>query len=91
MGGQPNPMRASRMPEPARAGGDDLSRRTHPLAPFLGLVGASLPWLVYDAFVGNPGDFWTWRGLVVIAAVSLGVVLVGISWHFSRGLAEREG
>lgn len=90
MGGQPNPMRASRMPGPAHTD-DDRNRGAHPLAPFLGLVGASFPWLVYDAFVGNPGDFWTWRGFIVLAAVALGVVLVGISWHFSRGLPERDG
>ena len=90
MGGQPDPMRASRMPGPARTD-DDRNRGSHPLAPFLAMVGASLPWLVYDAFIKDPGDFWTFRGVIVLAAVSVGVVLVGLAWHFSRGLSERDG
>jgi hypothetical protein len=52
------------------------------------MVGASLPWLVYDALIKNPGDFWTFRGVIVLAATALGVILVGLAWHYSRGLSE---
>jgi hypothetical protein len=52
------------------------------------MVGASLPWLLYDALIKSPEEFWTYKGLLVLAAVSMGVILVGLSWHFSRGLPD---
>jgi hypothetical protein len=54
------------------------------------MVGASLPWLVYDTLIRNPGEFWTFKGLIVLAAVATGVALVGLSWHWSRGLSDRD-
>jgi hypothetical protein len=54
------------------------------------MVGASLPWLVYDALIKSPGDFWTFRGVMVLAATAAGVILVGVSWYYSRDLSERE-
>jgi hypothetical protein len=53
------------------------------------MVGASLPWLVYDALIKSPEDFWTYRGVLVLAATALGVILVGLAWHYSRGLSDR--
>jgi hypothetical protein len=54
------------------------------------MAGASLPWLVYDAMIRGPGEFWTYRGLIVLAAVAAGVILVGLAWDWSRGLPERD-
>jgi hypothetical protein len=54
-------------------------------------VGASLPWLVYDALIKNPAEFWTVKGWIVVAAVAMGVILFGLSWHFSQGLSDRDG
>ena len=73
---------------------DDRSRQTegrrgkHPLAPFLAMVGASFPWLVYDSLIKSPEEFWTYRGLIVLAAVATGVIPVGLAWHWSRGLPD---
>jgi len=55
------------------------------------MMGASLPWLVYDTLIKSPEEFWTYRGLFVLAAVSMGVILVGLSWHWSRGLSDHDG
>ena len=55
------------------------------------MVGASLPWLVYDALIKSPEEFWTFNGLIVLAAVSTGVILVGLAWHWSRDLPDRDG
>ena len=52
------------------------------------MVGASFPWLVYDSLIKSPEEFWTYRGLIVLAAVAAGVILVGLSWHWSRGLSD---
>jgi hypothetical protein len=91
MAGPEEPIRTSRVPESARKERTDRSRRDHPLAPFLAIVGASLPRLVYDALIKNPAEFWTFKGLIVLAAVAMGVILFGLSWHFSRGLSDRDG
>ncbi len=88
MAGQAKPVRASGISSPARTDGSGRTRGRHPLAPFWAMVGASLPWLVYDALVKSPGDFWTYRGVIVLAAVALGVILVGLAWHYSRGRSE---
>jgi hypothetical protein len=88
MAGQAKPMRASRISSGARTEGSEHERDRHPLSPFWALVGASLPWLVYDALIKNPEDFWTSRGVIVLAAVALGVILVGLAWHYSRGLSD---
>jgi len=90
MAGPEKPIRASRISENARKDRTDRSRRDHPLAPFLAIVGASLPWLVYYALIKNPAEFWTFKGLIVLAAVAMGVILVGLSWHWSRGLSDRD-
>ena len=91
MAGSEEPTRAPRIPECARKERTDRSRRDHPLAPFLAIVGASLPWLVYDALIKNPAEFWTFKGWIVVAAVAMGVILFGLSWHFSQGLSDRDG
>ena len=88
MAGNESRPRASRVPGGGRGDKTDDDHRDHPLAPFLALVGASFPWLVYDVLIRDPRDFWTWKGLIVLAAVAVGVVLLEISWHFSRGLSE---
>jgi hypothetical protein len=85
------PMRQSDIPANARSGETEGRRGDHPLAPFLAIVGASLPWLVYDALIKSPEEFWTVKGWIVLAAVAVGVVLFGLSWHFSRGLPDRDG
>ncbi len=90
MAGQAKPARASGISSRARTDGSERTRGRHPLAPFWAMVGASLPWLVYDALVKSPGDFWTYRGVIVLAAVALGVILLGLSWHWSRGLPDRD-
>jgi hypothetical protein len=54
------------------------------------MVGASLPWLVYDALIKSPEEFWTFNGLIVLAAVAMGVILVGLAWHWSRGLSDQD-
>ena len=91
MAAHKEPLRASRVPGGDRDAKVDPGRRDHPLAPFLAIVGASLPWLVYDALIKNPEEFWTVKGWIVMAAVAVGVVLFGLSWHFSRGLPDRDG
>lgn len=83
--------RAPRTPGRVRDEKRGQGRRDHPLAPFLAIVGASLPWLVYDALIKSPGDFWTVKGFIVLAAVALGVVLLGISWHFTQSPPDRDG
>jgi hypothetical protein len=88
MTGQSKPVRASGISSRARTNGSERERPRHPLAPFWAMVGASLPWLVYDALIKNPGDFWTFRGVIVLAATALGVILVGLAWYYSRGLSE---
>ena len=88
MAGRGKPIRQSDFHADARSGETEGRRGKHPLAPFLALVGASFPWLVYDAFIKSPEEFWTYKGLIVLAAVSMGVILVGLSWHWSRGLSE---
>jgi len=91
MAGNQSRPQAPRAPGNARDKKAVGDRRDHPLAPFLAIVGASLPWLVHDALIKNPVDFWTWKGFVVMAAVAAGAVLFGLSWHFSRGLPDRDG
>lgn len=91
MAGNESPQRGPRVPEHARDEKTDPGRRDHPLAPFLAIVGASLPWLVHDALIKSPEEFWTVKGWIVLAAVAMGVVLFGLSWHFSRGLPDRDG
>jgi len=54
------------------------------------MVGASLPWLVYDALIKSSDEFWTFKGLIVLAAVATGVILVGLSWNWSRSLSDRD-
>jgi hypothetical protein len=54
------------------------------------MVGASLPWLVYDSLIKSPEEFWTFKGVIVLAAVSTGVILVGLAWHWSRGLSDQD-
>jgi hypothetical protein len=54
------------------------------------MVGASLPWLVYDALIKSSDEFWTLKGLIVLAAVATGVILVGLAWNWSRGLSDRD-
>jgi len=88
MAGRGKPIRHSDFPAGDHSGETEGKRGKHPLAPFLAMVGASLPWLVYDALIKSPEEFWTYKGLMVLAAVSMGVILVGLSWHFSRGLSE---
>lgn len=91
MAGNQSRPRESREPGNARDEKIGQGRRDHPLAPFLAIVGASLPWLVYDSLIKSPGDFWTVKGWIVLAAVALGVVLLGISWHFTQSLPDRDG
>ena len=88
MAGRGKPIRHSDFPAGDHSGETEGKRGKHPLAPFLALVGASLPWLLYDALIKSPDEFWTYKGLFVLAAVSMGVILVGLSWHWSRGLSE---
>jgi len=90
MAGRGKPMRQSDVPANDRSGETEGRRGNHLLAPFLAMVGASLPWLVYDALIKSPEEFWTFNGLIVLAAVSMGVILVGLSWHWSRGLPDRD-
>jgi hypothetical protein len=52
------------------------------------MVGASFPWLVYDSLIKSPEEFWTYRGLIVLAAVATGVILVGLAWDWSCNLSE---
>jgi hypothetical protein len=81
MAGQSKPMRASRISPGERTEGSERGQGgRHPLAPFRAMAGASLPWLVYDALIENPGDFWTFKGVIVMAATALGVILVGLAW-----------
>ena len=89
MAGQTKPMRTSRISTGARTEESERDRGRHPLAPFWAMVGASLPWLVYDALIKSPGDFWTYNGVIVLAATALGVILVGLAWYYSRGLSDR--
>ncbi|HET6489845.1 MAG TPA: hypothetical protein VFG28_08780 [Syntrophales bacterium] len=90
MAGHSKPVRASGISSSARTEERERNGGNHPLAPFWAFVGASLPWLVYDALIKIPEDFWTFRGVLVLAATALGVILVGVSWHYSRGLSERD-
>ena len=90
MAGQTKPVRASGISSRARTDESEREWSRHPLAPFWAMVGASLPWLVYDAFIRSPEDFWTYRGVLVLAATALGVILVGLAWHYSRGLSEQD-
>ena len=91
MAAQKEPPQASREPGNDRDKKAVGGRRDHPLAPFLAIVGASLPWLVHDALIKSPGEFWTVKGWIVMAAVALGVVLLGLSWHFTQSLPDRDG
>ena len=88
MAGRGKPIRHSDFPAGDQSGETEGTRGKHPLAPFLAMVGASLPWLVYDALIKSPEEFWTYKGLFVLASVSMGVILVGLSWHWSRGLSD---
>lgn len=88
MAGRGRPIGQSDNPADARSGETEGRRGNHPLAPFLAMVGASLPWLVYDALIRSPEEFWTFHGWIVLAAVATGVVLVGLAWRWSRGLSE---
>jgi len=88
MAGRGKPIRQSDFPSDDRSGETEGKRGKHPLAPFLAMVGASFPWLVYDALIKSPEEFWTYKGLFVLASVSMGVILVGLSWHWSRGLSD---
>ena len=90
MAGRGKPIRQSDNPADARSGETEGRRGNHPLAPFLAMVGASLPWLVYDALIKSSDEFWTFKGLIVLAAVATGVILVGLAWDWSRGLSERD-
>ncbi len=90
MAGQAKPMRASGISSSARTERSERAGGRHPLAPFWAMVGASLPWLVYDALIKSPGDFWTYRGVIVLASVALGVILVGLAWYYSRDPMDRE-
>jgi hypothetical protein len=90
MTGQSKPVRASGTSSRGRTDGSERARPLHPLAPFWAMAGASLPWLVCDAFIKSPGKFWTFRGVIVLAATALGVILVGLAWHDSRGLSDYE-
>ena len=89
MAGQTKPVRASGISSRARTDGSERERASHPLAPFWAMVGASLPWLVYDALIKSPEDFWTYRGVIVLAATALAVILVGLAWYYSHGLSDR--
>jgi hypothetical protein len=91
MAGRGKPIWQSDNPADARSGETEGGRGNHPLAPFLAMVGASLPWLVYDALIKSPEEFWTFHGLIVLAAVAIGVILVGLAWHWSRGLSDLDG
>jgi hypothetical protein len=91
MAGRGKPIRHSDFPAGDHSGETEGKRGKHPLAPFLAMVGASLPWLVYDALIKSPEEFWTYKGLIVLAAVAMGVVLMGLAWHWSRGLSDRDG
>lgn len=91
MAGNQSRPRESQAPGNARDKKTVGNRRDHPLAPFLAIVGASLPWLVYDSLIKNPEEFWTVKGWIVLAAVALGVVLLGISWHFTQSPPHRDG
>lgn len=91
MAAHKEPLRASRVPGNARDENTGGDRRDHPLAPFLAIVGASLPWLVYDSLIKSPEEFWTVKGWIVLAAVAVGVVLLGISWHFTQSPPHRDG
>jgi hypothetical protein len=88
MAGRGKPIWQSDNPADARSGETEGRRGNHPLAPFLAMVGASLPWLVYDALIKSSDEFWTLKGLIVLAAVATGVILVGLAWYYSRGLSE---
>jgi hypothetical protein len=88
MAGRGKPIWQSDNPADARSGETEGGRGKHPLAPFLAMVGASLPWLVYDALIKSSEEFWTIKGLIVLAAVATGVILVGLAWYWSRGLSE---
>ncbi|HEX7503795.1 MAG TPA: hypothetical protein VF336_00885 [Syntrophales bacterium] len=90
MAGQAKPMRASRISAGARTEGRERGRGRHPLAPFWALAGASLPCLVYDALIEIPEEFRTYEGVIVLAAVTLGVVLVGLARHCSHGLPDSD-
>ena len=90
MAGRGKPIRQSENPADARSGETEGRRGNHPLAPFLAMVGASLPWLVYDALIKSSDEFWTFKGLIVLAAVATGVILVGLSWNWSRSLSDRD-
>ena len=91
MAGRGKPIGQSDSPADARSGETEGRRGNHLLAPFLAMVGASLPWLVYDSLIKSPEEFWTFKGVIVLAAVSTGVILVGLAWHWSRGLSDRDG
>ncbi len=65
---------------------DDKSQAT-----LWAMAAASIPWLVYDALIVIPGDFWTWRGAIVIIAVALGVVIMGMAWYRIRMINREEG
>ena len=91
MAGRGKPIRHSDFPAGDHSGETEGKRGKHPLAPFLAMVGASLPWLVYDALIKSPEEFWTYKGLIVLAAVATGVILVGLAWYWSRGLSDRDG
>ena len=80
--------RASRISAGARTEGSERERR-HTFVPFWAMVGASLPWLVYDAIIKSHGDFWTFKGVIVLAAIALGVILVGLAWYFSHDESDR--
>jgi len=88
MAGRGKPVWQSDSPADARSGESGGRRVNHPLAPFLAMVGASFPWLVYDSLIKSPEEFWTYRGLIVLVAVATGVILVGLAWHWSRGLPD---
>lgn len=88
MAGRGKPIWQSDNPADARSGESEGRRGKHPLAPFLAMVGASFPWLVYDSLIKSPEEFWTYRGLIVLAAVATGVILVGLAWDWSRNLSE---
>jgi hypothetical protein len=90
MAGRGKPIRQSENPADARSGETEGRRGNHPLAPFWAMVGASLPWLVYDALIKSSDEFWTFKGLIVLAAVATGIILVGLSWNWSRGLSDRD-
>jgi hypothetical protein len=79
-------------PEPGNARDEkaDTGRRDHPLPPFWLSLGQAFPGSSTTPS-SRARRILDRQGWIVLAAVALGVVLLGISWYFTQSPTDRDG